>query len=115
MTADPGIVRREVEVVNERGLHARVAARIASEAEAFDADIRIGCNGHTVSALSIMGLLMLAATRGTRVEIAAAGARGNQDEVPGGGGVLRIPLCGGDCKLLLVLIVAARQFFGPPD
>ncbi len=74
MTADPGIVRREVEVINERGLHARVAARLAAAAEAFDADIRFGCNGHTVSALSIMGLLMLAATRGARVEIAASGA-----------------------------------------
>ena len=74
MTAKPGVVRRTVEVVNERGLHARVAARIAAAAESFDADIRFACKGHSVSALSIMGLLMLAATRGTRLEVSATGA-----------------------------------------
>ena len=74
MTARQGVVRRAVEVVNERGLHARVAARIAAAAEAFDADIRFACKGAEVSALSIMGLLMLAATRGTKLEISATGA-----------------------------------------
>ena len=74
MTEAQDVVRREVAVVNERGLHARVAARIAAAAEGFDADIRFACKGHAVSALSIMGLLMLAATRGTRLEVAASGA-----------------------------------------
>ncbi len=74
MTAKPRVVSREVEVVNERGLHARVAARIAAAAEKFDADIRFACKGETVSALSIMGLLMLAATRGTRLDVSASGA-----------------------------------------
>ena len=74
MTKVSGVVRREVEVVNERGLHARVAARIAAAAEGFDADIRFSCKGDAVSALSIMGLLMLAATRGTRLEVSATGA-----------------------------------------
>ena len=74
MTAKPRAVSREVEVVNERGLHARVAARIAAAAERFDADIRFACKGETVSALSIMGLLMLAATRGTRLEVVVSGA-----------------------------------------
>ncbi len=75
MTAEPGAARRTVEVVNARGLHARVAARIAAAAEGFDADIRFSCKGHAVSALSIMGLLMLAATRGTRLEVSATGAQ----------------------------------------
>ncbi len=74
MTAQPGVVRRAVEVVNERGLHARVAARIAAAAEAFDADIRFACKGAEVSALSIMGLLMLAATKGTKLQVSATGA-----------------------------------------
>ena len=65
--------RREVEVLNRRGLHARVAARIAATAEGFDAEVRIGCKGQHVSALSIMGLLMLAASIGTRLEIVASG------------------------------------------
>ncbi len=67
-------VRRAVQVINERGLHARAAARIAAAAESFDAEIRIGCKGHDVSALSIMGLLMLAASAGTRLELTAIGA-----------------------------------------
>ena len=74
MTAKPRSVSREVQVVNERGLHARVAARIAAAAEGFDAEIRFACKGETVSALSIMGLLMLAATRGTRLEVSASGS-----------------------------------------
>ena len=66
-------VRRGVEVANQRGLHARVAARIAATAEGFDADVRIVCKGQQVSALSIMGLLMLGAATGTRLEVVASG------------------------------------------
>lgn len=74
MSAGSGAARRVVEVVNAKGLHARVAARIAAEAEKFDAEIRIGGQGQDVSALSIMGLLMLAASTGARLEIAATGS-----------------------------------------
>ncbi len=72
---EPGAAaRRVVEVVNAKGLHARVAARIAATVEPFDADVRIAAKGQDVSALSIMGLLMLAASTGTRVELSATGA-----------------------------------------
>ena len=74
MSERGGLFRRVVEVINERGLHARVAARIATTAEEFDADVRIGCRGQHVSALSIMGLLMLAASSGTKLELTAYGA-----------------------------------------
>ena len=74
MSEGGGPLRRAVEVINERGLHARVAARIATTVEEFDADVRIGCRGQDVSALSIMGLLMLAASTGTRLELTASGA-----------------------------------------
>ncbi|MPY70289.1 MAG: HPr family phosphocarrier protein [Alphaproteobacteria bacterium] len=66
--------RRRVTIVNERGLHARAAARFAKLAEAFDARIVVSSKGYSVSGLSIMGLMMLAAGPGTEVEIAAAGS-----------------------------------------
>ena len=75
MTSGGAPVRRTVEVINQRGLHARVAARIAATAEDYDADIRISAKGQEVSADSIMGLLMLAASIGTKVELNATGAQ----------------------------------------
>jgi phosphocarrier protein HPr len=70
----PRVVSRTVTICNRRGLHARAAARIAKLAEGFSADISVGANGLTVSALSIMGLMLLAAGPGTNVEIDATGA-----------------------------------------
>ena len=60
-------------ICNQRGLHARAAARIAKKAEEFSADINVGANGLKVSALSIMGLMLLAAGPGTKIEIEATG------------------------------------------
>jgi len=67
-------VNRTVTICNQRGLHARAAARIAKLAEGFSADISVAANGLTVSARSIMGLMLLAAGPGTDVEIGATGA-----------------------------------------
>ena len=69
----PAAVRRTVTVCNQRGLHARAAARFAKLAETFDARITVACRGQSVSAQSIMGLMMLAAGSGTEIEIAADG------------------------------------------
>ena len=69
----PRVVSRTVTICNQRGLHARAAARIAKLAEGFSADITVAANGLTVSALSIMGLMLLAAGPGTDVEIGATG------------------------------------------
>ncbi len=76
-TPDGEAVRRNVTVVNQRGLHARAAARFAKLAETFSADVTVSANGLTVSALSIMGLMLLAAGPGTTVEISATGAEAN--------------------------------------
>ena len=70
----PRVVNRTVTICNRRGLHARAAARIAKLAEGFSADISVGANGLTVSALSSMGLMLLAAGPGTNVKIEATGA-----------------------------------------
>lgn len=67
------VIRRTVTIRNQRGLHARAAARFAKLAETFEAEVRVCCRGHTVSALSIMGLMMLAAGPGSELELIAEG------------------------------------------
>ncbi len=67
-------LRRTVEIVNARGLHARASAKFVKLAAQFDAEIRVSRDDHTVDAQSIMGLMMLAAGPGSEVEIEASGA-----------------------------------------
>ncbi|MGZ6013540.1 MAG: HPr family phosphocarrier protein [Caulobacteraceae bacterium] len=62
-----------VEIVNERGLHARASAKFVKLAAAFDAEVTVTRDGATVDARSIMGLMMLAAGLGSTIEIAAEG------------------------------------------
>jgi phosphocarrier protein HPr len=66
-------VRREVEIVNERGLHARASAKFVKTAAQFDAAVRVHRDGQTVDAQSIMGLMMLGAGIGSMLEIEAVG------------------------------------------
>jgi phosphocarrier protein HPr len=65
--------RRAVTICNQKGLHARAAARFVKTAAQFDAEIWVRKNGTAVSGRSIMGLMMLAAATGTRIEISATG------------------------------------------
>ncbi|MFC3079446.1 HPr family phosphocarrier protein [Phenylobacterium terrae] len=64
---------RTVEIVNQRGLHARASAKFVKTAAAFDAEVTVSKDGTTVDARSIMGLMMLAAGPGAEIEIAADG------------------------------------------
>jgi phosphocarrier protein HPr len=64
---------RTVEICNERGLHARASAKFVKLAASFDAEVRVGRDGHMVDARSIMGLMMLAAGIGSTIEIEAEG------------------------------------------
>ena len=66
-------VRRSVKICNQKGLHARAAARFVKTAAQFNAEIWVRKNGTAVSGRSIMGLMMLAAASGTVIEIAAGG------------------------------------------
>jgi phosphocarrier protein len=66
-------VRRTCTICNQRGLHARAAARFVKTAAQFDAEIWVRKNGTAVSGRSIMGLMMLAAASGACVEIGATG------------------------------------------
>jgi phosphocarrier protein len=67
-------ISRTVEIVNERGLHARASAKFVKLAGSFDADVTVSRDGHTVDARSIMGLMMLAAGPGCCIDIVAEGA-----------------------------------------
>ena len=66
-------VRGQATIINQRGLHARAAARLAQLAESFNAELTVEGNGLSVSALSIMDLLLLAAAPGTQVDISGTG------------------------------------------
>jgi phosphocarrier protein len=66
-------VRRTVEIVNERGLHARASAKFVRTAANFEAEVRVSKDGQTVDARSIMGLMMLAAGPGCCIDIEAEG------------------------------------------
>jgi len=68
---------RRVEIVNERGLHARAAAKFTALAEEFEAEIIVSNGREAVGGRSIMGLLLLAAARGTTIAISADGTDAN--------------------------------------
>ena len=65
--------RRTVTICNQRGLHARAAARFVKLAFTYEAEIAVAKNGTSVSGRSIMGLMMLAAGPGTALELRATG------------------------------------------
>lgn len=66
--------RRMLEIVNEKGLHARASARFVETVDRFEADAIVRRDGLEVSGESIMGLLMLGAARGTAIEVETSGA-----------------------------------------
>jgi phosphocarrier protein len=64
---------RSVTIVNELGLHARAAARFVQVASRFQSRIRVSRHGREIDGKSIMGILLLAAARGSIVTISADG------------------------------------------
>ena len=68
-----GAVFRIATICNQRGLHARAAARFVKTAGLFNAEVWVRKNGTEVSGRSIMGLMMLAAAPGTVIRLAATG------------------------------------------
>ena len=63
-----------LEIVNEKGLHARASAKLVEVVEQFDATATVSKDGLDASGDSIMGLLMLAASKGTTIEVQTAGS-----------------------------------------
>ena len=68
------MLQREVEIINKLGLHARASARLTQVAGRFEADVWLSRNGRRVNAKSIMGVMMLAAAKGSTVLVETDGA-----------------------------------------
>ncbi|MBO9467846.1 Phosphocarrier protein NPr [Pelagimonas phthalicica] len=64
---------RELRIINEKGLHARASARLVEVVEGFDATAEVSRDGMSAGGDSIMGLLMLAAAKGTTIEVQTSG------------------------------------------
>ncbi len=64
---------KEVEIINKLGLHARAAAKITQLAGKFQSEVWLSRNEHRVNAKSIMGVMMLAANKGSKINIEITG------------------------------------------
>ncbi len=64
---------RTLFIVNEKGLHARASAKLVELVETHDASVEVSRDGLTAAGDSIMGLLMLAAAKGTSIEVSTRG------------------------------------------
>ena len=87
--------QRDVEIVNRLGLHARASAKLTQTAAKFSSDVFMTRNGRRINVKSIMGVMMLAAPKGSLVTLEVSGA----DEA--------------DAMAALVKLIAER--FGEPD
>lgn len=67
------MTERQLKIINEKGLHARASAKFVEVVEGFDATAEVTKDGMSVSGDSIMGLLMLAASRGTEIAVKTTG------------------------------------------
>jgi phosphocarrier protein len=65
--------QRDVEIVNKLGLHARPSARLTQLASSFKSTVFLSRNGRRVNAKSIMGVMMLAAAKGSTITLEAEG------------------------------------------
>ena len=72
--ADPTRFCATVKITNKRGLHARASAKIVEASARFQSHITVSKDGQSVDGRSIMGLMMLAASCGSEVEICAEGS-----------------------------------------
>jgi phosphocarrier protein HPr len=75
MARDPDIAERTLLIQNELGLHARAATKFVQQASKFGCDITISKDGQEVNGKSIMGVLMLVASKGSTVTVRARGDR----------------------------------------
>jgi len=67
------VITQQVTIVNRLGLHARAAAKFVQTAAAFKCEISVAKAGNKVNGKSIMGLMMLAASQGTTLDLATSG------------------------------------------
>jgi phosphocarrier protein len=77
-SSEDGIVSRDFEIVNQRGLHARASAKFVQVAGSFRASVDVERDGVKVGGTSIMGLMMLAASPGSSIKVTARGPEAPQ-------------------------------------
>jgi phosphocarrier protein HPr len=86
---------KEVEIINKLGLHARASAKITQLAGSFQSEVWLSRNKLRVNAKSIMGVMMLAANKGSKINIETLG----QDET----------------KAMLALVTLIENYFGEDE
>ncbi len=67
------MITSNITIINKLGLHARAAAKFASTAKRFGADIKAGTKGKLVDGKSVMALMLLAAAKGTSLQLEISG------------------------------------------
>jgi phosphocarrier protein len=68
------MIKQEIEIINKLGLHARASTKLTQAASQFGSNIWIERNGRRVNAKSIMGVMMLAAGKGSKITLETEGA-----------------------------------------
>jgi phosphocarrier protein HPr len=68
------MLQQEAEIINKLGLHARASARLTQVAGSYASDVWLSRNGRRVNAKSIMGVMMLAAAKGSKIVIETEGS-----------------------------------------
>jgi phosphocarrier protein HPr len=72
------MIKETIEIINKLGLHARASTKFTQTASQFKSEVWVEKNGRRVNAKSIMGVMMLAAAKGSNIEIEANGADENE-------------------------------------
>jgi phosphocarrier protein len=72
------MIKHEITIINKLGLHARAAAKFVSLASNFESDIELECGDKIVNGKSILGVMMLAASRGTNITLIVSGNDENE-------------------------------------
>jgi phosphocarrier protein len=67
------MIKRQIDIINKLGLHARAAAKFVTLAAQYQSNIQLVGNGRKVNGKSIMGVMMLAAGQGTSLDLVADG------------------------------------------
>ena len=67
------MIEKQILIINKLGLHARAASRFVTVASGFASEIQLAKNGQTINGKSIMGVMMLAAPKGTVLEMTVSG------------------------------------------
>ncbi len=67
------MLQQDVEIINKLGLHARASAKLSQVANQFKSEVHLERNGNKVNAKSIMGVMMLAAAKGSAIGIETSG------------------------------------------